>query len=126
MLKFGGVESVKESYRDQRGFPLMESMFQDMRYALRWLHTNPGFTITAVAAMAMGIGATTAIFSIVNVALLKPLPFPAPDSLVVLMTTGISDTGDTADTPVASPVEFIHWREQSNVLQDVFVALDGE
>jgi putative ABC transport system permease protein len=124
-LKFGGVESVKESYRDQRGLPLLESTIADLRYALRAFRHNPGFTITAVAALALGIGATTSIFSVVNTALLKPLPVPDPDRFVVLMATGVSDTGESDQTPIASPARFMHWRAQSSILQDVSAFLAG-
>jgi putative ABC transport system permease protein len=124
-LKFGGVESVKESYRDQRGLPLLESLLADLRFALRGFRKSPGFTVTAIAALALGIGATTAIFSIVNTVLLKPLPVPDPDRFVVLMATGVSDTGESDDTPIASPARFMHWRAQSSVLQDVSAFLAG-
>jgi putative ABC transport system permease protein len=124
-LKFGGVEAVKESYRDQRGIPVLADMFGDLRYALRGFRKNPWFAITALSALALGIGATTAVFSIVNTLLLKPLPFPDPDRLVLLMATGVSDSGESEGDPDASPARFVHWRAQSSVLQYVSARLDG-
>jgi len=88
LLKFGGVESAKESYRDQRGLPQLETLVQDTRYAFRAMRKSPGFAATAVLSLALGIAATTAIFSIVNSTLLQPLPYGDPGRLVTISLDG--------------------------------------
>ena len=82
--KFGSVEAVKETYREQRGLPSIETLIQDTRYALRRLVTAPGFTIATVLTLALGIGATTSIFTLVHAVLLKSLPVANPSELVRL------------------------------------------
>jgi predicted permease len=80
-LKFGGVEAMKESYRDQRGLPFLETLIQDTRHALRRLRTAPAFSIATILTLALGIGATTAIFTLVNAVMLKSLPVANPAEL---------------------------------------------
>ena len=82
MLKFGGVEAMKEEYRDQKGLPFLETLAQDLRYAFRQLAASPGFAFIAIATMALGVGATTAIYSVIGATLLHPLPYPNPSELV--------------------------------------------
>lgn len=87
-LEFGGIEQIKEACRDQRGTMWLETTLQDLFFALRQLCRSPGFTISAVAALALGIGVNTAIFSVVDTVLLKPLTYPDPGRIVQFMDAG--------------------------------------
>ena len=84
VLKFGPAEAIQESYHSEAGLPLIERLLQDVRYALRRLRRSPAFTLTATLTLALGIGATTSIFTLVHAVLLKSLPVSKPDQLVRL------------------------------------------
>jgi FtsX-like permease family protein len=118
-LKFGAIESIKESYRDERGALLLESLIADLRYAVRQLRRTPGFTVTAVVTIALGIGANTAIYSVMNTVMWKPLPIPEPDRLIALTQTSLSDDGQSNDNASASPAQFAFWRTHLNGVEDV-------
>ena len=92
----------------------MEAFLKDLRHSLRMFRHSLAFTLAAVAALALGIGANTAIFSVVNAVLLKPAPFPDPDRLVMFM-----NTSPQGQVPAASPAKFLHWRQQTAVVEDV-------
>src|SRR5580692_7854610 len=77
--EFGNVTRIEERGREAWMWPLAESLWADTRFAVRQLAKNPGFALTAIVTLALGIGATTAIFSLVNTVLLRPLPFPGQD-----------------------------------------------
>jgi hypothetical protein len=81
ILKFGAVEAIKEEYRDRRGLPFIETLAHDTRHTLRRLRKTPAFTITAILTLALGIGATTSIFTLAHAVLLKSLPVSNPEQL---------------------------------------------
>src|SRR5918993_2006120 len=88
-------------------------MLQDLKHSLRMFASSPAFTLAAISALTLGIGVNTAIFSVVNAVLLKPIPFPDADRIVLFMNTSPQGSG-----PAASPAKFEHWRQQSSVIQD--------
>ncbi len=94
----------------------MQSFLQDLKHALKMFRESPGFTLTAVAALTLGIGANTAIFSVVNAVVLKPIPFAQPGRLVRVLNSN-RETGNVGGA--ASPAKFMHWRAQIEVLEDV-------
>jgi predicted permease len=108
LIELGGTEQVKEHVREVRMGALLESVGQDARYGLRTLARAPGFTVAAVLALALGIGATTAIFSVVDAVLLRPLPYDRPERLAVLLHGGRS--------PV-SPANFLDWRREASAFE---------
>jgi hypothetical protein len=75
LRKFGAIEPMKERYRDGRGLAMVEAVVQDVRYAVRTLRRSPGFAVTSIAVLALAIGGNTAMFSVLNAVLLRPLPF---------------------------------------------------
>jgi putative ABC transport system permease protein len=114
LVKLGGVEQAKEQYRERRGMPALEAIIKDVRFGLRMLRKSPGFTMVALLTLALGIGANTAIFSVVNAVLLQPLPYPQPEQIVQLMRKF-----PERNYPSISITQFMVWRDQMQAFQNV-------
>jgi predicted permease len=110
LVEFGGVELIKEECRDVRGVRPLKDLWQDLRYAVRALLKRPGFTLVAVATLTLGVGATSAIFSVVNSVLLRPLPYKDSERVVQVWENNLK-RGWTRDT--ISPLNFEDWRTQN-------------
>jgi putative ABC transport system permease protein len=121
VLKFGAVGTIRENYHAELNLPLLETLWQDLRYAVRVLLKSPGFSFVVIATMALGIGATTAIYSVIDATLLHPLPYPAPGELVHIQDDlpglGAQDVGTSVP----------EWRdlESSGMFQSVAIAGHG-
>ena len=109
-IRAGGMEQAMEALRDQRGLPWLTDLTSDLRYGVRMLAKHPGFTSVAVLSLALGIGATTTIFSVMNAALLRPLPLESPDRLVGLW----SSRSRTGFGPISYP-NYKDYRDQNHV-----------
>src|SRR5688572_20424649 len=113
LLKFGGLERVRESARDEIRPALLEDSVRDLRHGARVLRRAPGFTAAALATLALGIGATSAIYSVVRTVMLEPLPYHEPDRLVAIWET---NRGGTVRNVIA-PANFVEWRQRTRTLE---------
>jgi len=113
ILKFGGVEGIKQDYRAKRGLPLVENLLQDARFAIRGLRRTPGLTAFVVVTLALGIGMTSATFSMVDALIFRPYPVPHPGNIVTLVST-------TRDTPF----DDLSYREYRDI-RDKTTSYDG-
>jgi hypothetical protein len=112
-MEFGGIQNTKENCRDARGANIIESFSQDLRYGARSMRRSPGFTAVAVIALALGIGANAAVFSVVNAVLLRPLAYKDSERLVTILHRG--------NDPVAA-ANYFDWRDQSRSFETMAAA----
>ncbi|HEX7286548.1 MAG TPA: ABC transporter permease [Candidatus Angelobacter sp.] len=113
-IEFGGVEGVKEECRESRRIHLVETFLQDLHYGLRVLRRSPGFTTVALLTLALGIGANTAIFSVVNGVLLNRLPFRDPERLVILHESKVNFDEGSISYP-----NFLDWQKENTVFSAI-------
>ncbi len=120
-LKLGAAQAIRESHHAEQSLPFIENLFFDLRYAVRMLLRSPGFSLIAMATIALGIGATTAIYSVIDATLLHPLPYPNPAELVRVVDD-LSGVG-ARDVGISVP----EWRdlESSGIFQSVSVSGTG-
>ena len=120
-LELGGIEQVKEQVRDQRIGNWLHSLLSDCRFALRQLRKSPGFTAVAVLTLALGIGANTAMFSLVSSVLFRPLPYHAPDELF-----SVSDFMPRQHSSLVLESDYYSWREQNHAFTDIAAYETGD
>src|SRR5215813_2185516 len=114
VMKLGGVDQTKEAYRDRATIPLLENAVQDLRFTLRQLRKNPAFTITATVMVALGIGASVAIFAFVDAALIKPLPYQDPARLLY-----VTETTPEIPRGALSYPDYLDWKKLNKVFDSM-------
>ena len=114
---FGSLVRTQEIYRDQRGIPMLETLWRDVRFSLRSMRRTPTVTIAVIATLAIGIGANTAIFSVVNGILIRPLPYPNPDALVGVWHTA-QFQGVTSNNIRLSSTMYLSYRQHNETFQE--------
>ena len=122
LLEMGGVEKRKEECRDTRRVNWLQDLLQDLRYGLRMLRKSPGFTAVAVLTLALGIGANTAIFSVVDALLLRPLPYRNASQLVMVWESNVHLE---TTRNVVSPPDFLDWQSQNRAFDGMAYFGDG-
>jgi len=120
-LEFGGHEQLKEACRDARGVSVIDTLLQDVRYALRVLRNSPGFAAVAILTLALGIGANTAIFSVIDSVLLRPLPYKDPAGLVMVWENN-SQHPNPHNT--VSPPDFLDWQSRNSIFAEMAATFD--
>src|ERR1700748_848571 len=110
ILHLGGIEPPRQAWRERGTLPLIEHFLQDLRFALRQLRKNPGFTITAVLVLSLGIAASTAIFGFVDAALIQPLPYPEPNRLA-----DVTESVEIIPHANLSYLDYLDWKRLNNV-----------
>ncbi len=125
LLELEGMEQVKEEVREVRMGHFIETILQDLRYGVRVLIKSPVFTLVAVISLALGIGANTAIFSVVNGLLLKPLPYPESERIMAVWHTPPQESFPGMNKFSVSPGNYLDWKAQSHSFEQMAVYSDG-
>jgi predicted permease len=120
LLKLGGLEQTKQLVREQQSLPFLETFFQDARYAFRLLRKSPSFTTVAILTLALGIGANTALFSIVDAVLLRPLPYPHAEQLITLRESKPNFATGSISFP-----NFLDWQKQNTTFASMAIMRGG-
>src|SRR5882724_2984028 len=113
-LESGGIEQLKEQVREAKAGFLMQSFFQDLRYGWRMLRRSPTFTVVAILALALGIGATTTIFSIVYGVLLRPLPYPADERIAMVFNHFAPQNTEHGGLCIA---DYLDWKQGNHAFE---------
>jgi putative ABC transport system permease protein len=124
LLKFGSVEAIKDAYRDGRGLPILETLSSDTRHAIGGLRRTPAFTAAVILTVALGIGANTAVFAVIDSILIQPLPYPQADALVGVWHTAAGAPG--AGTIGCTPSMYFTYREENKTFEHFGVWRPGD
>src|SRR5437016_4961370 len=124
-LKFGSIDSATESMREESTTMMLETTWQDLKYTARGLRGNPGFAVTAILSITLGIGASVAIFTLTDNLLLRPLPYRNPGQLMMVWEMNHAHPGQTPARNVISPANYLDWKSRNHVFESMAVFAEG-